>query len=61
MMADVILSDAGWFFFALWSVVLGAVSLKAFAGDLLPSRAQATAPGMDPSGQNSPRNSSGLD
>jgi hypothetical protein len=38
MMSDSFLSDAGWLFFAAWSVVIGAVSIAAFGHDLLPSR-----------------------
>ena len=39
MMSDAFLSDAGWLFFAVWSVVVGAVSIAAFGRDLLPSKA----------------------
>jgi hypothetical protein len=40
MMSDSFLSDAGWLFFAAWSVVIGAVSIAAFGHDLLPSKAR---------------------
>jgi len=40
MMSDSIFSDAGWFFFALWSIVVGAISVTAFGRDLLPSKAR---------------------
>jgi hypothetical protein len=39
MMSDSFLSDAGWLFFAAWSVVVAAVGILAFGRDLLPSRA----------------------
>ena len=35
---DSYLFDAGWLFFALWTVIVGAVSLTAFGRDLFPSR-----------------------
>lgn len=38
MMNDSFLSDAGWLFFAAWSVVIGAVSIAAFGHDLLPAK-----------------------
>ena len=37
MMSD-FLSDAGWFFFAIWSIALTTVSIAAFGRDLLPSK-----------------------
>ena len=40
MMSDSLFSDAGWFFFAIWSVVVGAISVTAFGRDLLPSKAR---------------------
>jgi hypothetical protein len=40
MMSDSLFSDAGWFFFAVWSVVVGAISVTAFGRDLLPSKAR---------------------
>jgi hypothetical protein len=40
MMSDSLFSDAGWFFFALWSVVVGAISVTAFGRDLLPHKAR---------------------
>jgi len=39
MTSDTFLSDASWLFFAVWSVVVAAVSIAAFGRDLLPSRA----------------------
>jgi hypothetical protein len=35
---DSYLVDAGWFFFAAWSVVVGIVSVAAFGRDFFPSR-----------------------
>ena len=40
MMRDSFLSDAAWFFFAVWSVIVGLVSLKAFGRDIFPPRAR---------------------
>ena len=40
MMSDSLFSDAGWFFFAIWSVVVGAINLTAFGRDLLPAKAR---------------------
>jgi len=39
MMSDSFLSDAGSLFFAVWSLIIGAVTLKAFGRDLLSSKA----------------------
>ena len=39
MMSDSLLFDAGWLFFAAWSVIIGAVGVTAFGRDLLPSKA----------------------
>jgi hypothetical protein len=44
MMSDSFLSDAGWLFFAAWSVVIGAVSIAAFGRDLLPLKARLVGP-----------------
>ena len=35
---DFYVFDAGWFFFAAWSLIVAVVSVTAFAGDLFPSR-----------------------
>jgi hypothetical protein len=45
MMGDPFLSDAGSLFFAVWSLVIGAVTLKAFGRDLLSSKAASDASG----------------
>jgi len=39
MMSDSFLSDAGSLFFAIWSLIIGAVTLKAFGRDLISSKA----------------------
>jgi hypothetical protein len=36
MMRDSFLSDAGWLFFAVWSVVVALVALVAFGRDIFP-------------------------
>lgn len=45
-MSDSFLSIAGWLFFTVWSMIVGAVSLAAFGRDLLPSRAALTPPAL---------------
>jgi len=44
IMSDSFLSDAGWLFFAAWSVVVGAMGILAFGRDLLPSKARSSEP-----------------
>lgn len=39
------LFDAGWVFFAAWSVALVLVNVKAFGRDFFPSKTSQTAPG----------------
>jgi hypothetical protein len=39
-MNDSYLFDAGWLFFAAWSVIVAAVGVMAFGPDLFPSRAR---------------------
>jgi len=39
MLNDSLFSDAGWFFFAIWSIVIGILSIAAFGCDLRSSRA----------------------
>lgn len=58
MLSDSFLSDAGWLFFAAWSVIVAAVSIKAFGRDLLPSKAAIDPVHARPSGPVQPRNSS---
>lgn len=40
MMSDSLFSDAGWLFFAIWSIAVGIVNITAF--DLVPTKADAT-------------------
>jgi len=55
LMSDSYLFDAGWLFFAAWSIVVAAVSVAAFGRDLIPSRASIdpTKPAIpaDPTGE----------
>jgi hypothetical protein len=44
MVGDSFLSDAGWVFFAAWSVIVAVVSLAALGRDLLPSRMRLKLP-----------------
>lgn len=37
MMSDSILADAGSYFFVVWSLIIGAVTVKVFGRDLIPS------------------------
>ena len=48
MMSDSFLSDAGSLFFAVWSLIIGAVTLKAFGRDLLSSKAASDVSGKPP-------------
>ena len=55
-LSDSFLSNAGWLFFAAWSVMVGAVSIVAFGCDLLPQRAHLNpAPKSQPTDQVRPR------
>ena len=38
-LSDSYLFDAGWFFFAAWSIIVAVISVTAFGRDFLPSRA----------------------
>jgi len=40
LLNDSFLFDAGWIFFAAWSVVVAVVSVTAFGRDFFPSRAR---------------------
>jgi len=42
MMSDSFFADAGWLFFAIWSVAVCIVSITAFASDLVPSKAPSS-------------------
>jgi len=53
-MTDSYLFDAGWLFFAVWSVVIAVVSVWAFGRDLIPFQPhlearKADTPQIDPS------------
>lgn len=58
MLNDFLFADAGWFFFAVLSIVVGAVSLTAFAQDLLPSKVHANSPSRNSSSPELPTNTS---
>jgi hypothetical protein len=59
MLRDSLFSDAGWLFFAIWSIVIGALSVAAFGRDLLEAKTSAISPSRgassNPATQNSPR------
>ena len=59
MLRDSLFSDAGWLFFAIWSIVIGALSVAAFGRDLLEAKTPAILPSRKTSSsaatQNSPR------
>ena len=38
MLTDSLLTDASWLFFAIWSIVIGTISVAAFGHDLIPSK-----------------------
>jgi hypothetical protein len=48
MMSDSFFADAGWLFFAMWSVAVCIVSITAFASDLVPSKAPSSSPSSTP-------------
>jgi hypothetical protein len=48
MMSDSFFADAGWLFFAIWSVAVCIVSITAFASDLVPSKAPSISPSTTP-------------
>lgn len=43
MLTDSLFTDASWLFFAIWSIVIGTISVAAFGHDLLESKARVTA------------------
>jgi hypothetical protein len=45
MMSDSILADAGSYFFLVWSLTIGAVTVKVFGRDLIPSRVESDSSG----------------
>ena len=56
MLSDSFFADAGWLFFAIWSIAVCIVSITAFASDLVPSRAASNSRSTTPAQahQNSP-------
>ena len=58
MLGDSIFSDAGWLFFAIWSIVIGALSVAAFGRDLLQAKAPAISPSRSTSSNTATQNSS---
>ena len=44
MIMGSLLSYAGWFFFAAWSVVVGAINVVVFGKELLPTKGAADSP-----------------
>ncbi len=56
MMSDSLFADAGWLFFAIWSVAVCIVSITAFASDLVPAKAPSSSRSITPAQthQNSP-------
>jgi hypothetical protein len=49
--SDSFLFDAGWLFFAAWSVIIAVVSLTAFRADFLPSSAHLQLANRDQSAE----------
>ena len=41
MLSDFLFTDASWLFFAIWSIVIGTISVAAFTRDQIPSKAPA--------------------
>ena len=41
MLTDSLFTDASWLFFAIWSIVIGTISVAAFGHDVTPSKAPA--------------------
>jgi len=48
MMSDSFFADAGWLFFAIWSVAVCIVSITAFASDMVPSKAPSSSRSTTP-------------
>jgi hypothetical protein len=42
MLTDSLFTDASWLFFAIWSIVIGTISVAAFGHDVLGSKARVT-------------------
>ena len=60
MMNDSLFADAGWFFFVIWSIVVGTVSVAAFGRDLLPSKTAASSASSGSATRVPTNNSGGL-
>lgn len=58
MLRDSLFSDAGWLFFAIWSIVIGALSVAAFGRDLLEAKTPAISPSRSTSSNTVSQNSS---
>jgi hypothetical protein len=58
MVPDSLFSDAGWLFFAIWSIVIGALSVAAFGRDLLEANTPAISPSRNTSSNTATQNSS---
>jgi hypothetical protein len=48
MMSDSFFADAGWLFFAIWSIAVCIVSVSAFGSDLAPSKAPSSSRSTTP-------------
>ncbi|HKV79287.1 MAG TPA: hypothetical protein VJP02_14160 [Candidatus Sulfotelmatobacter sp.] len=48
MMSDSFFADAGWLFFAIWSIAVSIVSITAFGSDLVPAKAPASSRSTTP-------------
>ena len=55
--SDLFLSNAGWLFLTPWSLLVVAISVAAFAGDLFPSKAHLESQNKAPSSPTSTRTS----
>jgi hypothetical protein len=58
MLSDSLFSDAGWLFFAIWSIVVGIFSVTAFSSDLLrePASSRSHRSSTDPTRNAASRN-----
>ena len=58
MLRDSLFSDAGWLFFVIWSIVIGALSVAAFGPDLLEAKTPAISPSRSTSRNTATQNNS---
>ena len=58
MLRDSFFSDAGWLFFAIWSIAIGALSVAAFGADLLEAKTPAISPSRNTSSNTATQNGS---